>query len=1325
MNSKRIFFGQQRISFFLYGFMFFSYLMLQGQDQITFRQLSVKEGLSQNSVVSVAQDSIGTLWIATQDGLNKYDGQEFKHFPFQFTDITQPGFSSFGKVFIDKQNRVWIIPEDRKLYRSEPHKLLFEPFPDIKDVYSIYQDDNDNYWIGTTTGILYFLKTSSGSINDVPFDNAEGKTIYQIEKASNNTLFILYDNTLATIDINTQDVNTFVSQPQRENSNISDFSAFTFDDNDGLWISTFGDGLFYKSKRDSLLKRPYESKSWAILPENLNIQDLHFDSKNRLWVATYGDGLYMLDEEERKVHHFEPEKTNPRALHYKDVLCIYEDYLGTVWFGTDGAGLSYFDENLEKFNSFTNYQTPENISIDVVRSLAVSNDNIWIGTSGKGLTSYNLVSENWQTYSTTNSAINSDRVMSLQLDQDGDLWIGTQGNGLSILSESRLFSNYSNNLSARSIWDIFQDKKGRFWLATQNNGLILFDKQTKKEIKYDITIEENGKQIIPSIRVIEQDNSGNFWLGTDQHGLLEYNPETGKTNHIINTDIKAIKSLYSKGNQLWIGTNGNGLIHFNTSDHSFEKYTIENGLPNNVIYAILSDKNNNLWLSSNKGITKFSQESPGRSPVITNYANYDGLATEFNTGAYYKDQKGTLYFGGLEGFYWFLPENIKNNSTLPKTVITGMEVLDKEFPLSTSLQLDYTQNTIAFIFSSMQFSLPEKNKYQYQLLEYDDAWINAGYNNFVRYSQLPPGDYTFQVKSSNYDGVWNDVPATYSFKIRTPWYLSLVAKIGYVLLALVLAFAVYRYMKWRWMMQVNLKLKEDEARKFKKLNKLKSKLYTDIAHEFKTPLTLIAAPLEDKLREPNLSQKDHSNMTMAARNVDRLSDLVDQLLALARLDDGKQKIKLERDDLGLFLHSISELFEYKANQKKINFSKVINVRGLISYDNDIIEKIVTNLLSNAIKYTPEKGVCTFLADHQNDRLTLTVKNDTANANELELDKLFNRFYQFNKDADGAGIGLSLVKKLVKLYKGTIDVSLDDSKKICFNVEIPAVLENSPNKSKKTEKEVPIAVQTPTKEKDFKKQINEELPILLIAEDHHEVRKFVVKTFKDSYQVLDASNGKRGLEMALEHVPDIILSDIQMPLMNGIELCNTLKTDPRTSHIPVILLTAGFDEEVELEGLISGADDYVTKPFKLAVLEQRIANLITTRKTLRDRYSQELILKPKNLKVTSADEKFLNDIQKILDEHLTDPDFTAEKFSEYANMSRMQLHRKLMAFTGLSTSAFIRSQRLKMALPLLENSSQNISEVAYAVGFGTPSYFMKCFKETFNQTPSNYLNSHKK
>ena len=994
------------------------------------------------------------------------------------------------------------------------------------------------------------------------------------------------------------------------------------------------------------------------------------------------------------------------------------------WFGTDGAGLSYYDESLEKFNSFTNLQTPENINIDVVRAITVDDRNIvWVGTSGKGLTEYDPNTNSWRTFTTINSDLVSDRIMSLLLDHE-DLWIGTQGGSLVFYNEKKGFRK-SKEISAKTIWTIFKDAKDRTWLGTQNNGLIHYDKNRGVISQYKKSAEGLTSN---NIRVITEDLGGNLWIGTDDEGIVRFNPESQefisykKGENSISGN--GIKSLYFDADTiLWIGTNGNGLNAFDTQNMSFHYFTEEEGLANNVIYAILPDSGNNLWLSSNKGITRFTPDNTLNKAEIKNYNDYAGLATEFNTGAYYKHSNGDLYYGGLDGFYWFNPNALKENTVLPKTTITGLEVLNQQQSLIQNADFKYNENTLTFTFSSFEFALPEKNQFQYQLVNYDDDWITAT-SNTVRYTRLPPGAYEFQVKSSNYDGVWNESPARFSFTISAPWYFNFYSKLLYAALFLLTLYSIYRYFKWRWQMKLDLQLQEQESQRLKELNTYKSKLYTDVAHEFRTPLTLISAPIDAKLTEGKLSDYDHANFSGIKRNTSRLTALVDQLLQLAKLEKGKQKLKFAKGDLGLFLETIIEPFQYKLQLKDVDFKSDVKGIDNVWYDEDAIEKIMSNLLSNAVKYTPEKGKCSVKARSKDLNLTIEVLNSLNDNAALDTEKLFDRFYQQNEYTEGVGVGLSLVKELVKLYKGAIHASTNKGE-ISFRVELPL------NKAKFKASEVDILNRQTAKTAtalvnniDLNVDVNskDETPILLVVEDNDEVRSFIIRSLKHKYQLIEATNGQEGIEKALEHVPDIVLSDIRMPLKNGIELCNTLKTDERTSHIPIILLTADTGEENEFKGLESGADDFITKPFKLRILEKRLDNLVELRKALRNRYSQEYVLKPTDISITSTDETFLNRLQEIIDADFSNPDFNAAAFSKKIGMSRMQLHRKLLAYTGLSTSAFIRSQRLKQAVHILETSDATINEVAYTVGFNTPSYFIKCFKEIYQKTPAEYLQS---
>lgn len=1193
---------------FLKNYLFVFILILahfsHAQNQISFKQLSIEHGLSQNSAISITQDSIGYLWIATQDGLNKYDGNNFTKYPHNFIDITKPNYSQLGKVYTDRQGNIWSIPINKTVLKFNSTKNSFDTFSNINDATTIFQDTYNNYFIGTYSEGLYKY-TIETDTTVVVLNMDKTGVIYDI-KQDENTLLLATDKGIVNVNILTNELLKIDNKTLTSDKIIHKFSSIAIDKDNTQWFGTFGDGLYFKKENDLYLTRASELDFAFISPDNLNILSLFLDSKNRLWIGTYGKGVYLIDFESKDLKHFKTQKNNPRSIHYNDILSIYEDYTGTIWFGTDGAGLSYYDKYLEKFNSIINFQVPNSIHIDVVRSIAVDKNNtIWIGTSGKGLTKYEPKINSWQTFTTSShkSGLPSDRIMSLFIDDNGDLLIGTQEGGLSILSNGN-FTNYNKNKLSNisTIWDIFKDSKNRYWLATRDNGLIQFTKD--KGIVKQFNTKTHPDFSSNNIRVITEDVYGNLWLGTENEGLIKLNVSTGlitpykkkeKDNNSLSNNN--IKSLYYGPNEiLWIGTNGGGLNAFDIKTKTFYHYTTDDGLSNNVIYSILPDNNNNLWLSSNKGIIKFTPLSKKTAtPSIINYANYDGLATEFNTGAYFKATDGSLYFGGLEGFYWFNPSNLEENIIRNKTTITNFKVLDKSMSLRDSFQLKHNENTLSFEFSGMQFSLPKKNTFQYKLTGYETNWVNAGNKNYVRYTQLPPGDYVFEVKSSNYDGFWNPKPTTLSFSIAPPWYLTTIAKVTYFLLFLTLIYGIYQYFKWRFFMQVKFRLKENEAAKLQELNTFKSNLYIDISHELKTPLTLISGPVEEKLRSGKLSVEATKDYTLIQRNTNRLINLVDQLMQLAKIDQGKRKLLISENNMKLFLLSLAKSFSYQASVKKIKYEINIYDLGQTWYDEDVLEKIVTNLLSNAIKYCPKGGYCEITTKRERNEVIIIVKNTVQNIKEQELEKFYDRFYQKDKFKEGSGIGLALVKELVKLYKGKINCSLENDILIIFKVTLPVEptyfkANQLKNKPKQNVGQSTLKRQhTPKNLKDKIK--NGQLPKMLLVEDHKEMRKFIKDNLKQNYIIYEANNGEEGIEKAIKIVPDIIISDVRMPITDGLALCKTLKSNRNTSHIPIILLTADGSQEEELKALQSGAEDFLTKPFKLEILKERILKLI--------------------------------------------------------------------------------------------------------------------------------------
>lgn len=1299
---------KNRLLLFFFAFLYIS-LSTQGQHKdkpIAFRHLTIEQGLSQNTIISIAQDSIGYLWFATQTGLNKYNGKSFTHYNKQFQNVTRPNYSRLGKVYVDKQNQLWIVTNLGKLEIYHPKTDRFSPIKTTFNVSTIFQDKHLNTYLGTYNNGIYKI-------------NAKTKDTLQILKGKDAKLtsncFLEVDNLIYAATSKGVLEITNNSYHSVKTSNLKEIyaSSLAVSTSKSIWLGTYGYGLYYKKQNDSDFSK-FTGFGNSQLPENLNIEALLVDSQERLWVATYGNGLYVIDFKLKLIQQFKSQKSNPFAIQYNDILCLFEDSTGNTWLGTDGAGASYFDKHLVKFNLLTNNQLPTNVTVEVTRSITTdNNNNIWIGTSGQGLTFIDLKEENHITYTTENSKIASNRIVSLT-NINNDLWIGHQDSGLQIRSASGDYQSFLE-ISNLTIWKILPYNNDQVWLATENSGVILFSK-TKGVLKQfnlsNSTLSSNN------IRAIIKSNEHTLWLGTHNDGLFKLNTNTSEITK-INSVNDGVKSLFYKDNVLWIGTNGNGLKRLDLSTNKINTYTKEDGLPNQVVYGILPDKDDNLWLSTNYGLCKFNL-NVNETVSVENYTNKNGLqGLEFNTGAYFKDNNDILYFGGLEGINWFKPHLITKNNIEPQTVITGINVFNKPVDFSEQLRLDSNKNTLTFTFSGLHFSQPERNLYKYKLVNNDLDWTEAGNNNVAHYTNLPPNSYTFQVYSSNYDGVWDKTPAEYSFTILKPWYATNFAKVIYLLLIGLISYFTYRYLKFRWELKTQLQLEHAERERLKKLDVFKTKLYTNISHEIRTPLTLISGPIEQQLEKSHLLKKDRKELEIVKHNADRLLDLANQMLDLSIVESGQYRLKVSKGNLGIILKQLVTSFQFKAKDKNINFKSKIENITKVYFDKDIIEKVMSNLLSNAIKYTPDNGEILVSATVLNNTLILSVINNYDKLKLKDLGKLFQRFYQEDETTDGIGVGLALVKELVNTSKGTIIANNVESDKIQFTVTIPISKEAFTASELVAVKQKKLVSIKPFKAVPSKTKSNE-LPLLLIVEDEQDIRNFIKSIFTENYRIIEAQNGEDGVNLANKKLPDVIISDIMMPIKDGISLCNDLKYDKITSHIPIILLTAKVGKEHEISGLKTGADAYITKPFNSKLLQTRVSQLINNRKQLKQHYyNKGFNIKPE-LAITPTETEFLKHLQLILETHIIESNFTSERFAELLQMSRSQLHRKLKAITDQSTSEFIRLQRLKLAEKLLKKSDANVSEIAYQIGFNSPSYFTKCFKEHYGCTPNNFL-----
>ncbi len=1287
----------------------------QGDNSYHFKQLSDENDNMPAGSLGIVQDSIGYIWMAGFNGLSKYDGKTIKFFPKNF--VSESDIIIYDrKLYTDRELNTWIITGERRIEKLNCKEETFTTVGKIPMPKVLYQDFNLNFYVGTSNNGIFKINAKTEDTiqllkkKDIPINVNEfaemqnhvwAATTSGVYKISPDNQYVKYALPIE------DDYHTTVVGASEKN---------------GVFVGTYLNKVFKYNVTTDTFEIFKGFPNYSLL-ENLYVHNLFFDSKDRLWIGSYGQGVYLVDFDAQTILNFKHDKQNPNSIPYDCVTAIYEDRTNNIWIATDGGGMCLYDDKLQKFNILNNERVPNDINLSLVKSVDIDhNGNLWMGTHNYGVVLLDSTKTNLKVYNVQNSGLTSDKIAYLKFIEK-DLWIANETPEIQILKPdgnvSTLNKSSQPKLDVGYIYHIFQDSKNRVWLSTSDSGLIQFDSDLGIVKQYRYNPEDFNSITSDLIYSIAEDSENNIWIGTKYKGLCRINPETDKIDRYSEFDGLARYLYIDSQDAVWIATNTKGLIKFDPATGKTIVYDSSFGIKSSTICAILPD-GDNLWLGSNRGLIKFNTQSL----EVESYDKVDGLQSSyFVTRSAVKDSKRNLfYFGGVKGVNWFNPENIKQNSSLTTTTITKVEVNDKLQSVFFPKRFKHTENTVNFTFTSLHFSSPNSNNYKYKLVNYDENWQEAKNFNFVRYTNLPPNDYEFQVISSNYDDVWNETPATYSFKINKPWYATNLAYVFYGLLLITGLYLFYKYLQWRLQIKNELEFEHKEAERLKKLDEFKNRLFTNISHEFRTPLTLISDPIDNQLSKPYLKKKDREELTMVKRNAGRLLNLVNQILDISKLETGNLKLSVAQDNLELLLKQLVSPFKFKAQKKQIDLNCNIGKTNTVWFDRDVIEKIVLNLLSNALKYAPEKGFVRFEALIQKDYLVINVTNNGVLYSKEDLQKLFKRYYQADANNDGAGIGLALVKELAILSHGNIVAHMLNEDEIQFTVTLP--VERSYFKSTEISD---LSTQVHEKNDEAfegrmplesKNNGSKNKPIVLLVEDDDDIRGYVKSFLRNSYKIIEAMNGRQGIEKALENIPDLIISDVMMPIEDGISLCNTLKQDEKTSHIPIILLTAKSSNEHEIEGLQVGADAYVTKPFNKGKLIAQIENLLKIRAQLQKHFSTTFRINPE-LAVTSTEAEFLKRLQTVLDTHITDPAFTSDQFGKLMHISRTQLHRKLKATTNMTTSEFIRSQRLILAKELLETSDATISEIAYQVGFNTPSYFIKCFKEIYHHTPNEF------
>ncbi len=1118
-----------------------------------------------------------------------------------------------------------------------------------------------------------------------------------------------------------------------------------------IWIGTYSNGMF------TVDPLTLQSKHIEIDPDNercRTVRAISRDPNGKYWIGTRG-GLYVYDVIKGITSKYYHDDREPKSLVNNSVLCLSRDAKGNIWIGTR-QGLNLLIEekiNIQGFKSMQDDNRYMNNS-EIYAFWLNRNGNIWIGTENGGINildrktgrfSYMLPQKN------NPNSLSSTCIKALESDGENNLWIGTFLGGLDLFNQQTgTFRHYrndpanSNSLSDNRVWSLLYDSKHNLWVGT-TGGLDKYDPQTGGFIHNNNLV--NGQ----AVNWIKEDSDHCLWIGTTEVVLI-YNPENQKITKISEPSRDMLED--SK-NRFWLASLSHGMVLYSKEKGIVRYYNEKNGLANNQALAILEDEEHFLWISTTNGLSKFDPERER----FHNFSTKNGLQNDqFTYGAAFKLPSGELMFGGISGFNIFDPAKIKSGDYFAPIVYTDLRILNKSVRITPDgsgvltksiseteeIELKYEQNSVELEFASFDYANIMGIQYSHFLEGFDKDWNEPSDKRQATYTNLNPGTYTFRVKTVSIDRQESNMGPVIRIVVHPPYWQTWWFRILIFLTILLLFFWLLFFLQNREKLKHNLVFEKIKAKKLHELDMMKLRFYTNISHEIRTPLTLILGPLE-KLRNDTIPQADiKGHLEVMHRNANQLNELINQLLDFRKMESGNLKLTLKRGDLVAFLSGIVSSFGKFAEDKEIDLRfNSLRKEIVTSFDEDKIGKIMNNLLSNAFKFTAKGGKIVVnislvfdTEDHDSANesverrlIEITVKDTGIGIAESNIEKIFNRFFQVDENPaqTGTGIGLALTRELVKLHNGKIFVASKPGKSSKFTIHLPY-------EEGKAAVQSTVAAKNEHVKAEEKQALNDELTneknltgekIMLLVDDNADVRYFIRSHFASGYHIFEANNGVEGWNIALKTIPNIIISDVLMPDMDGFEFCRKIRKDERTSHIPILLLTALGSREHEIEGLSKGADDYITKPFDLVVLQTKIENILSVRQSLKQKYSGEVFLQPRNIILSSPDERFLQKAISVVENNISDAELDIDRLATEIGVSRMQLYRKLNALTEMTVKEFVRDIRLKRAAQMLIQKKMNVSEVAYAVGFKDLSHFRKCFKQEFSMSASEYAEKHSK
>lgn len=1304
-------------------------MLATAKEVYTFHHFSTADGLLNNEVKSLYRDSEGYLWVGTVVGLNRYDGYCFKHYIHNAADSLSLADDDVVSIQEDALNNLWIKGrEDNSYYdRNKDRfenagKKLEELGLPTTGILQILSDETGNLWIVTDREISKYDFSKRKAYNILL-----KKPMIKATTVANSIAVIWKDKSIGLYDFHESKWET---RPLPDG--INDLNGLYSDSDHTLWV--------YSNQNDKLAYHKKNGEGWVVVDlSNVNseqssnfIRGMQDDRAGKIWITTDHKGLYVFDKRTSTVTQISNVRDLPQSIKDNSVASIWIDEDKTVYIGYQKSGLSYYNPAFQKFKNFKNDKF-RNISTIIEDR----NGNIWIGTDGYGLFYKNPKSQEI----IKQIPIPGNIVVSLHEDIKGRIWIGTYLNGLLCYDNGEIiqYTTENSEISDNSVYSIQSDRTGQIWIGTLWGYLQRLNPETGSfDSKFNKSYDESVAMSM------SYDGGSELYAGM-MSGLAKINVMSGEFE-ILHTNArgdqpfskKFIQTVFkdSKGD-LWLGHN-QGVTLWHRDSDSFTYLTQANGLVDNVIRGITEDDLGRIWIATSNGcsVVSFERNSTGECQFKTiNYNVRDGLLVDnLSRHAILNLRDGSILIGSIEGYSIMEPEELKK-SELSKAIIRfteltiggkriqadtdydGRKILQQTLDTQREINLSYHDRMIGVEFSAMDMLSPDKIKYGYKLEGIDNEWIIAD-GNKVLFTQLPSGKHTLYVRCIDAEGNWNGEASILKIIVDPPFWASWYAYILYALIVIAVILLYRRNLVKANKRKLNEQRLHMEQEQAVQMNEMKLRFFTNISHDFRSPLTLILTPLQVMISEVKDSTMQKKLISIQ-KNAEQLLALVNQLLDFRKLDVGAESVKLTMGNFGNFVKDVAASFRDYAIERTITLKVEDNAgQCFCQFDRDKIRKILTNLMSNAFKYTPDGGCVTISIFKDEHNIGISVKDTGIGISDADKKHIFDRFYQTKQEIDktGSGVGLHIVNEYIRLHGGEIKVYDNNPCGTVFAFTIPFKKTDTDQNNCDIGLAEPDNTEVSGKEAQLN---NDKKPTVLIVDDLKDMCEFLSDNLSDEFEVLTAYNGVEAMNLMKDNDVNLIVSDVMMPEMDGMELCKRVKTDLKYSHIPVILLTARAAEESKVEGFELGADDYITKPFNFSVLKLRINKFLEwTRKSHRN-FSQKMDVAPSEITITKLDEQFIAKAIKMVENHIDNSEFTVEDLSREVGLTRGHLYKKLMSITGKGPSDFIRIIRLKRAKQYLEESQYHVSEIAYMVGFNSPKIFTKNFKSEFGILPSDY------